>query len=60
MQMIVPFFGLATLWATFSKNWAIFKNLLITLEVMWLYGMLQPSLQWMDGCKHASLLQVKI
>jgi hypothetical protein len=56
----VAFFGLATLWATFSKIWAIFKNLLITLEVMWLYGMLQPSLQLMDGCKHASLLQVEI
>jgi hypothetical protein len=29
--MIVPFFGLATLWATFSKIWAIFSNLLVTL-----------------------------
>jgi hypothetical protein len=28
----VPFFGLATLWATFSKIWAIFSNLLVTLD----------------------------
>jgi hypothetical protein len=31
MYMIVAFFGLATLWATFSKSWAIFSNLLVTL-----------------------------
>ncbi len=31
MLMIVPFFALATLWATFSKIWVIFSNLLVTL-----------------------------